>query len=124
MSIKSKNTLPEGHSDTTLKHIGSDLRNKEHKRSLQIKRPSTTPEPDLNTVTKSVGREIELEMVISLTSGSEYHKITEYFEHPISGPLAHMDIIKKFKPDLNLAVLKHIPTETSVHKIIQYHNFK
>ena len=124
MSIKSNNTLSESHSDTTLKNLDKGVKNKGHKRSLKIKRTSSTPEPDLSIVAKSVSPAVELQMVISLTSGSEYHKITEHFEKRISGPPAHMDMIKKIKPDLNLAMLQHIPTETAVHQVLQYHDFK
>jgi len=28
------------------------------------------------------------------------------------------------KPDMNLAMLQHVPTKSSVHQVIQYHDFK
>ena len=117
VSIKSNNTLPESHSETTLK-------NKGRKRSMKMKRSSSTPENDPDMKRISVTTSIELEMVISLTSGSEYHKITETFEQRTSGVPTHMDMIKKIKPDLNLAMLQHVPTEKAVHSVLQYHDFK
>ena len=68
---------------------------------------------------KSGDTTIELEIIISLISGSEYHKITETFNQRISGYPAYLDLVKKTKPDLNLAMLQHVPTPKSVPSILQ-----
>ena len=72
---------------------------------------------------KSGDTTIELEIIICLVSGSEYHKITENFDQRISDPPAYLDLVKKVKPDLNLTMLQHVSTKTSVPAILQYHDY-
>ena len=66
---------------------------------------------------------IELEVIMSLVSGSEYHKITEIFDQRISSPPAYLDLVKKVKPDLNLTMLQHVSTSKSIPSILRYHDY-
>jgi hypothetical protein len=74
--------------------------------------------------TRSSDTTFQLEVIISLVDGSEYHKITETFDSRVSGAPAYLDLIKSVKPDMNLAMLQHVPTKNSVDSVIQYHDFK
>ena len=67
---------------------------------------------------------IELEIIISFLTGSEYHKISTTFNHRVTGAPAYKDMIKTVKPELNLETLQHVPTKESVHMFLQYHDFK
>ena len=117
MSIKSNNTLPEAISDTKI-----NKKKTKRKKTKVMKRSSS----DSTTVRKASGMSIELEMIISLNTGSEYHRITEIVENR-NGLLDipwYLDMIQKVKPALNMATLQHIPNERAVHDVLQYHDFK
>jgi hypothetical protein len=63
-----------------------------------------------------------IEVIICLVTGSEYHQITESFDHRDLGIPACLDLIRKIKPDFNLAMLQHVPTEEAVDLLTKYHN--
>ena len=73
---------------------------------------------------RSSAATIELEIIISFLTGSEYHKISTTFNHRVTGAPAYKDMIKTVKPELNLETLQHVPTKESVHMFLQYHDFK
>ena len=101
----------------------SDPNMKNKKRSMMRRTSSVQDHVPLNR-TRSSDTTFKLEVIISLVSGSEYHKISKTFDHRVTGAPAYLDLIKEIKPDMNLTMLQHVPTEKSVDSVLQYHDFK
>ena len=115
VSLKSNSNLPESISD-------QNMRNK--KRTLNMRRTSSVKPRSPEIGKRSSVTTIELEIIISFLTGSEYHKISTTFNHRVTGVPAYKDMIKTVKPELNLETLQHVPTKESVHMFLQYHDFK
>ena len=114
VSVKSNNMMSESLSDPNMKN----------RKSLMMRRTSSVQDRSPLARSRSSDTTFQLEVIISLVTGSEYHKITETFDSRVSGAPAYLDLIKRVKPDMNLAMLQHVPTKSSVHQVIQYHDFK
>ena len=68
---------------------------------------------------------IQLEVIFSFATGSEYHQITDTLDHPVSSAHEYLDVIKRIKPDLNLSMLHQVvTTEKFVDSIVHYHDSK
>ena len=115
ISVRTNNSFPESISDPKMKDDRKSGDQSLRRTSSAGTRKDQGKRPGETT--------IELEIIISLVSGSEYHKITENFDQRISDVPAYLDLVKKTKPDLDLTMLKHIPTPISVPSILQYHDF-
>ena len=114
MSVRSNHMMSESLSDPNMKN----------KKRLMMRRTSSVQDHVPLNRTRSSDTTFKLEVIISLVSGSEYHKITETFDSRVSGAPAYLDLIKRVKPDMNLAMLQHVPTKNSIDSFIQYHDFK
>ena len=115
VAIKSNNTLPVSISDPKLQ---------KKQRSLKMRRTSSTQVRSISDKDRSSETTLELEIIISLLTGSEYHKITETFDHRVSGVPAYLDMIKRIKPDLNMSMLQQVPTDRAISSVLQYHDFR
>ena len=102
---------------------------RDHSALLQFRRMSSSPPPPTDeTPFGSYNFLVETEIIIALTSGSEYHKITHTSDHPSvevhAKKVNHLELVKEIKPNLNLSLLKHIPLEKSVESILSYYDFR
>ena len=115
ISIRTNNSFPESISDPKLKG--------DRKSGDQSLRRTSSEGTRKERPKKDGDTTIELEVIMSLVSGSEYHKVTENFDQRISGPPAYLDLVKKVKPDLNLTMLQHVSTSKSIPSILRYHDY-
>ena len=115
ISIKTNNSFPESISDPKLKG--------DRKSGDQSLRRTSSAGAKKERIKKSGDSTIELEVIICLVTGTEYHKISESFDQRISGPPAYLDLVKKVNPNLNLTMLQHVSTSKSIDFILKYHDF-